>query len=216
MPTLRRPIWLSAALIGLALTAAPAIAEAAPTCRGHDLSNLPGLAEARAKRADDLVNAGGLFWRIDKFPLPPSWLFGTIHSTDEDALALARRAAQEIPGAKVAATELGGPMDAMEKAGIGADILARALDRDRDTFARPLAGDTARTVSPNSGRHQAAEICDAVLPSETVWPCGRVCVACRCHLRGRASVEGLCRRWPCPRKSTMSGEQEACWGQGDG
>lgn len=143
MPTLRRPIWLSAALIGLALTAAPAIVEAAPTCRGHDLSNLPGLAEARAKRADDLVNAGGLFWRIDKFPLPPSWLFGTIHSTDEDALALARRAAQEIPGAKVAATELGGPMDAMEKAGIGADILARALDRDRDTFADVPAEDRA-------------------------------------------------------------------------
>ena len=33
------------------------------------------------------------------------------------------------------ATELGGPMDTMEKAAIGADILARGLDRDHDTFA---------------------------------------------------------------------------------
>ena len=93
------------------------------------------------KRADDLVNADGLFWRIDKPSLPPSYLFGTIHSTDDDALALARRAASGIPEAKVVATELGGPLDAVEKAEIGAETLARALDRDHDTFADAPAED---------------------------------------------------------------------------
>ena len=132
--------WLTAPLISLAL-AGSAIAQAPPTCVGRDLSNMPGLAEARAKRADDLVNADGLFWRIDRPSLPPSWLFGTIHSTDDDALVLARRAATAIPGAKVVATELGGPLDAMEKAEIGAETLARALDRDHDTFADAPAGD---------------------------------------------------------------------------
>ncbi len=133
----------AAVLIGLALAAAPAFAEATPPCRGNDLSQIPGLAEARAKRADDLVDADGLFWRIDKPSLPPSYLFGTIHSTDEDALALAGRAATAIPGAKVVATELGGPLDAMEKAEIGAETLARALDRDRDTFADAPVEDRA-------------------------------------------------------------------------
>ena len=139
---LRWPTWLSGALIGAAL-AGPALADAPPPCTGHDLRNTPGLAEARAKRADDLVNADGLLWRIDRASLAPSWLFGTIHSTDDGALALARRAAEAIPGAKVVATELGGPMDAMDKAGIGADILARALDRDHDTFADAPAEDRA-------------------------------------------------------------------------
>jgi hypothetical protein len=129
--------------MGVALAGAPAIAQAPPTCRGHYLSDISGLPEARAKRADDLANADGLLWRIDRPSLPPSYLFGTIHSTDDDALAVARRAAETISGAKVVATELGGPMDAMEKAGIGADILARALDRDHDTFADVPAEDRA-------------------------------------------------------------------------
>jgi len=127
------PCWLIAALAGL-LLAAPAFASP-PTCTGRDLTHVSGIAEALAKRADDLVNADGLFWRIDKGSLPPSYLFGTIHSTDDDALTLARRAAEPIPQAKVVVTELGGPLDAVQKAEIGAALIARALDRDHDTFA---------------------------------------------------------------------------------
>jgi len=112
----------------------PAAAEA-PVCRGKDLTQIAGLDAAKAKHADDLVNAEGVFWRIDKPGLEPSYLYGTIHSTDESAVALARRATEQIGGAKVVATELGGPMDAVEKANAGAAMLARALDRDHDTFA---------------------------------------------------------------------------------
>ena len=142
MPMLRRSGRFAAA-IGAALAAAPAFADEPPACRGNDLTRIPGLAEARAKRAGDLVDGDGLFWRIDNPSLPPSYLFGTIHSTDDDALALARRAATQIPGAKVVATELGGPVDAMEKAEIGAETLRRALDRDHDTFADVPAEDRA-------------------------------------------------------------------------
>ena len=104
------------ALCGLGLVwcfALPAAAEAPPVCRGKDLTEIAGLAEARAGRADDLVNADGLFWRIDKSGLAPSYLYGTIHSTDKSALALARHAAEQIGGVKVVATELGGPLDAI-------------------------------------------------------------------------------------------------------
>ncbi len=112
---------------------AAAAAEPPQACAGKDLAKVAGLAEARARRADDLVNADGLLWRIEKPGLAPSYLFGTIHSTDDTALALARRAAERISGAKVAATELGllGPG---ARADILALVLARALDRDHDTF----------------------------------------------------------------------------------
>ena len=89
-------------------------AQTPPICRGKDLTQLASFASSRAKRADELLNADGIFWRIDKPGLEASYLYGTIHSTDDAAVALARRAAERIGGAKVVATELGGPMDAAE------------------------------------------------------------------------------------------------------
>src|SRR5271165_3935874 len=126
---------LAVALIATpCLAATPARAEAPPLCQGKDMSSVAGLEAAKAKRADDLVNADGLMWRIDKPGLAPSYLYGTIHSTDDAALAMARRAAERIGGAKVLATELGGPMDAVDKANVGATMLAKGLDREHDTF----------------------------------------------------------------------------------
>jgi uncharacterized protein len=109
-------------------------AESPAACQGSDLSQMEGLAAAEAARADDLVNGEGLLWRIEKPGIAPSFLFGTIHSTDESALEVARRAAQSINGAKIVATELGGPIDTIERANITAATLAKALDRDHDTF----------------------------------------------------------------------------------
>ncbi len=134
---------LATALAGLTMAAGPVFAETPPLCGGKDLSHVPGLAEAEARRADDLLNADGLLWRVDKGALRPSYLFGTIHSTDDDALATVRRAVKAIPDAKVVVTELGGPIDAMEKAKIGAEMLARALDHDHDTFVEVPAEDRA-------------------------------------------------------------------------
>jgi uncharacterized protein YbaP (TraB family) len=116
------------------LTVALAQAKTPEACRGADLTHVEGLAAAEAARADDLVNADGLMWRIEKPNLAPSYLFGTIHSTDDSALEVARRAAQLIKDAKVVATELGGPFDSVEKANMTAAMLAKALDPDHDSF----------------------------------------------------------------------------------
>ena len=75
-----------ACLLG-ALTLSFAAAEPPKACRGSDLTQIEGLAAAKSARADDLVNSDGLLWRVDKPGLAPSYLFGTIHSTDESALA---------------------------------------------------------------------------------------------------------------------------------
>jgi uncharacterized protein YbaP (TraB family) len=133
--SLVRRLVLSASLWLLSLpTLALAQAESPAPCRGADLRHVEGLAAAEAKRADDLLNADGLLWRIEKPNLAPSYLFGTMHSTDDSALEVARRAAELIKDVKVAATELGGPIDLVEKANMTAAMLAGALDRDHDTF----------------------------------------------------------------------------------
>jgi uncharacterized protein len=132
-------------LIG-ALTLSLAHAEPPKPCQGSDLTQVEGLAAAEAARADDLVNGDGLLWRIEKTGLAPSTLFGTIHSTDESALEIARRAAQSINGAKIVATELGGPIDTIEKANITAATLAKALDRDHDTFEGAIAPEDRQKI----------------------------------------------------------------------
>jgi uncharacterized protein len=131
---LRRLALRACAFVLGVLTLSLAEAEPPKACQGSDLTQVAGVAAADAARADDLVNGDGLLWRIERPGLAPSFLFGTIHSTDESALEVARRAAEFINGSKVAATELGGPMDSIQKANITAATLAKALDRDHDTF----------------------------------------------------------------------------------
>jgi uncharacterized protein len=134
----RSALGACAFLLGV-LTLSLAEAEPPKACQGSDLTKVEGLAAAEAARADDLVNVEGLLWRIERPSLAPSFLFGTIHSTDGSALEVARRAAQSISGSKVVATELGGPMDSIQKANITAATLAKALDRDHDTFEGVIA-----------------------------------------------------------------------------
>ena len=134
-----------ACLLG-AFTLSLAHAEPPKPCQGLDLTEVEGLHAAEAARADDLVNGDGLLWRVEKPGLAPSFLFGTIHSTDELTLEVARRAAQSIKGSKVVATELGGPIDAVEKANVTAAILASALDRDRDTFEGAIAPEDSEKI----------------------------------------------------------------------
>jgi uncharacterized protein YbaP (TraB family) len=136
---------LCAGLVGL-LSFAPTKAATPEACQGAPLTRIDGLAAAEAARADDLLNADGLLWRIDKPGLEPSYLFGTIHSTDDSALEIARRAAELIKDAKIVATELGGPIDVIEKANITASMLARALDRDHDTFEGVIPPEDRKSV----------------------------------------------------------------------
>jgi uncharacterized protein YbaP (TraB family) len=122
-------------------TLALAQAETPEACRGADLTHVEGLAAVEAARAADLINAQGLLWRIDKPGLAPSYLFGTIHSTDDSALEVAGRAAKLVKSAQVVATELGGPIDSIGKANMAAGMLAKALDRDHDTFDGVIAAE---------------------------------------------------------------------------
>jgi hypothetical protein len=141
-----RRVALLAALVLAGV--APAFAEDAPqACGGRDLEQRgAALDQARLKRAEDLLNANGLLWRIERAGFAPSYLFGTIHSTDESAVAIARQAAEYAARAKVVATELGGPFDSLDEANLAAAALAKAMAPDVDTFDPTLAGPKAAEV----------------------------------------------------------------------
>ena len=142
-PSPRRPrLWFTALAFALATSAVvtdSASAEAPSVCHGRDLSNSSDVEPDLAAHADELVNGEGLLWRIEKPGLAPSYLYGTIHSTNAAAIALAKEAVAYLDGAKVVATELGGPMDAAAKADLGAGMLRAALSPKEDTLAGALS-----------------------------------------------------------------------------
>jgi uncharacterized protein len=136
-----KTIGRAAAVMAIVLSlTVPVLADDAPVCAGRDLGILAAqrpeaLARAKETRRDQLDNAQGLLWRIEKSGIAPSYLFGTVHSTDERAVALAKKAAAHIAGAKIVATELGGPFDAVTMAAMGTTIAFKAMAHDEDTLA---------------------------------------------------------------------------------
>lgn len=112
---------LRLAAFALAFAAAPASADpaapapdapAALSCQGRDL-----IAKAKAERPEDYAafeaeartvpNAEGLLWRIEgKDGAKPSYLFGTMHTTETDLVALAEPVRAALGEVKTVAIEL--------------------------------------------------------------------------------------------------------------
>lgn len=106
-----------------------------PTCEGRDLSIDPAVKPHYEAFADDLVNGEGLFWKIEKDGVAPSYLYGTMHSTQAEPVAMAEEAAKALDQAKVVATELGGPMDASARVDMSSALLSAAISPGDDTLA---------------------------------------------------------------------------------
>lgn len=87
---------LLAALLVALLAARPATA-ADETCTGRNLmvelqQNDPARYAEALKEADATPNGKGIFWKIEKPGIQPSWLLGSMHVTDPRVLALPPRA----------------------------------------------------------------------------------------------------------------------------
>ncbi|MBX5090821.1 TraB/GumN family protein [Rhizobium lentis] len=94
---------LLAALFAALLTARPAMA-ADESCTGRNLvvelqQNDPTRYAAAVKEAEATPNGQGIFWKIEKSGLAPSWLLGSMHVTDPRVLALPPRAQAAHDGA---------------------------------------------------------------------------------------------------------------------
>jgi len=111
----RRPD-ATALLLAFALAwTAPGLAAAKPTptsCGAVDLMaelrrSEPEAARKVAAAAAAVPNGEGLLWRIDKQGLQPSYLFGTMHSTDPRLDAQMRRVRPLIARSRAVAVEIG-------------------------------------------------------------------------------------------------------------
>jgi uncharacterized protein YbaP (TraB family) len=83
---------LAAALLAVLFSVSPAAA-ADDSCSGKDLmAELKQSDPARyaevVKEADAVLNGKGIFWKIEKPGLKPSWLLGSMHVTDPRVLSL--------------------------------------------------------------------------------------------------------------------------------
>jgi uncharacterized protein YbaP (TraB family) len=117
----------------------------AAECGGVDFSADASIKPDWKRYADDLINANGLLWRIEKPGIASSYLYGTMHSTSAGPMQLAEKAAPYASKAKTVVTELGA-LDAAQKIELGAAMLRAAVSPNADTFAGYIEGEEARQV----------------------------------------------------------------------
>ena len=105
--------------------AAPRKSGPPPACAGRDIftamkrSDPEGYARIRAA-ADAVPNTGALLWRVEGKNQPPSYLFGTIHSTDERVTKLSPAVVAAFNAAQHRGARIPRKRDAQ--------VLARATD----------------------------------------------------------------------------------------
>lgn len=113
----RRP-RLRTLLVGLAIASGLVVSPSvraekpvAPDCRGEDL--LPRLAAEdgeAARRVDEaasrIQNGNAMLWRVTRAGTQPSYLFGTIHLSDDRVLNLSPTVREAIAGSRVVALEI--------------------------------------------------------------------------------------------------------------
>jgi uncharacterized protein len=118
-------------------------AQTPPACKGKDLiaaleaSDAAGYAKL-VEAARKIPNAEGLLYRIDKPGREPSWLFGTMHVTDERLAELPAEAKAAIEGSRVVALEL--DEIALDQAGMAEKMGRLLAERGLDPARRGLDG----------------------------------------------------------------------------
>jgi uncharacterized protein YbaP (TraB family) len=126
-------VLLAALALGPGASAQAETAAAPAPCGGTDL-----LAKARAEQpeayaafeheAGTVPNAEGLLWRIQSGDAPPSYLFGTMHTTEADLVALSAPVREALGQARAVVVELADATGVATKAAMVAYISKNALD----------------------------------------------------------------------------------------
>ena len=127
--------------VTLAFASAGALAESPdgpPPCSGRNLIETMRVSAPRdyaeyRKGAALVENGEGLLWRIERRGIPASYLFGTMHVTDPDAVRYARSMQPYLKRSKIVATELGDT--ASMTLVLGLRIAAMALFSSKDELA---------------------------------------------------------------------------------
>ena len=165
---------------------APALAYAtdAPVCDGRNLLEDPAVRPDYAAFADDLVNDEGLLWKIEKEGTAPSYLFGSIHSTQQKPVEMAREAARYLDQAKAVVTELGGPIDAAMKAKMTISMALAARTEEADSFVGEVPAGETEMVERHLAAHGVAK---AIAHHLKLWFLAMATTLPKCEVEGEVS-----------------------------
>lgn len=103
-------LLLAASLIAAVLSISDAAAATDMICGGNNLiasfeKNDPAKLARLKAEADAIPNGRGIFWKIEKDGIAPSWLLGTMHVTDPRVLAMPEGASEAFAKASTVIVE---------------------------------------------------------------------------------------------------------------
>ena len=153
-------VWFASALT--AVVAFPAIGLAQPACNGRDM-----LAEIREADPQAHARLGGLaatttntqamLWRIDRSGLPPSYLLGTAHLSDDRITTLSPRTKDAIAATSTMVLEV---------ADLSPDSMAAAVSKNVHLFVYTDGRQLDRTLPPDQFAKAVNVLAAAGMPAE--------------------------------------------------
>jgi uncharacterized protein YbaP (TraB family) len=176
--------FILSVVAAVSLLTAPALAEAPAPCVGTDL-----VAKAKAERPEAFAafeaearavpNAEGLLWKIDSKVGAPAYLFGTMHTTEPDLVALSEPVKSALAEAKTVAVELA---DA-NGAGAQAEMIAYVTRNGVDFSGRGLEGLTDEQAAEIKRRLEQAGLPSSIAPMLKPWFLGLTLEVSACELK---------------------------------
>ena len=150
------------ALVLASVVACPAFGHAQPACKGRDmLSELresdPPAHALLAQRAAATTNTQAMLWRIDKAGLPPSYLLGTAHLSDD---RIVNRSAG-IAGAIAASSTM-----ALEVDDLSPEAMAAAVSKNVHLFVYTDGRQLNHTLEPDQFAKAASVLAAAGMPEQ--------------------------------------------------
>ena len=161
MSSIRTRLATATAVIVLALQSVLG-ASAAPACGGRDVlaemsGNDPAAHRAIMDKAAKVPNAAALLWKVEKPGKAPSYLFGTIHMTDERVTELSAPVVSALGAAKRVALEL---------ADMSIDSMKSAMAQSAGMLINPAGNGLERHLNPADMRTLQATLSKAGLPPQ--------------------------------------------------
>ena len=188
---------LRLAALAVALAATPARAEQEPSCQGQDL-----VAKAKAERpeayaafeaaAQKVPNAEGLLWRVEgKGGAQPSYLFGTMHTTEPDLVALAEPLRAALKEVRTVAVELADAKGATAQA----EMIAFVTRKGVDFSGKGLEGLDEAQAAEVRRRLEQAGMPSSIAPMLKPWFLGMTLQVSGCELRkmndGKPTIDAV-------------------------
>lgn len=145
----------------LAVVACSASGQAQPACKGRDMLAELRLSDPQAharitSQSARITNTEALLWRIDRQGLPPSYLFGTAHLSDERITTLSPAIRQAMADTHIMAFEV---------ADLSPESMAAAISKNVHLFVYTDGRQLEHTLAPDQFAKATGVLAAAGMPA---------------------------------------------------